>query len=72
MGWEGLLPSSQEPVLSQTNLVHTTPFYLRPILMLSTHLCFGLPSGLFPNGFTTYNLYHTNKPLLLNSIVLIK
>ena len=27
------------------------------ILMLSSHLCLGLPSGLFPSGFPTKNLY---------------
>jgi hypothetical protein len=25
--------------------------------MLSIHLSLGLPSGLFPSGFSTYNLY---------------
>jgi hypothetical protein len=25
--------------------------------MLSIHLCLGLPSGLFPSGFPTNNLY---------------
>jgi hypothetical protein len=32
------------PILSHTNLVHTTPSYLRSILILSSHLCLGLPS----------------------------
>jgi hypothetical protein len=29
----------------------------RSILILSTYLCLGLPSGLFPSGFPTNNLY---------------
>jgi hypothetical protein len=45
------------PILSQTNPVHTTPSYLRSILILFTHLCLGLPSGLFPSGFPT-NILH--------------
>jgi hypothetical protein len=35
--------------LRQNNSVHTIPFNL----VLSTQLCFGLPSGLFPSGFPT-------------------
>jgi hypothetical protein len=44
------------PTLSQTNPVHTTPSYLKSILMLSTHLRLCLPS-LFTSGFTTNNIY---------------
>ena len=33
------------------------PTSLRFILMLSSHLRLGLPSGLFPSGFSTNNLY---------------
>jgi hypothetical protein len=43
---------------SQTNLFHTTQSYFQKImLMLSTHLCLGLPSGLFPSSFPINNLY---------------
>jgi hypothetical protein len=46
------------PILSQINPVHTIhPTSPRSILILSTHLRLGLPSGLFPSGFPTDNLY---------------
>jgi hypothetical protein len=61
MELEGSLPCSQEPsispYLSQTNPVNTTPSYLRSILILSSHLCLDLPSGLFPSRFATNILY---------------
>jgi hypothetical protein len=44
------------PVLGQPNPVHT-PTSWRSILILSTHLRLGLPSGLFPSGFPTKTLY---------------
>jgi hypothetical protein len=58
---EGSLPRSQEPSTGlypepdQSNL--SRPIYLRFILSLFTHLCFGLHSGLFPSGFPTNILY---------------
>jgi hypothetical protein len=45
------------PILSQIDPVQTTLSYLTSILILSTHLRFGLPSGLFPSGFPTNILY---------------
>jgi hypothetical protein len=38
-------------ILSQINPMHTIPSYLRCILILSIHLCLGLPTVLFPSGF---------------------
>ena len=44
------------PILSQPNpVLHPTSW--RSILILSSHLRLGLPSGLFPSGFPTSTLY---------------
>jgi hypothetical protein len=46
------------PVLSQMNPIHTLPSdFLKIILILSSHLSLGLPSGLFPTGLQTKPLY---------------
>jgi hypothetical protein len=48
------------PILNQINPIHTIPSHpisLRSILIMSTHLHLGLPSGLFPSGFPT-NILH--------------
>ena len=37
--------------------IYPHPTSWRSILILSTHLCLGLPSGLFPSGFPTKTLY---------------
>ena len=45
-------------ILSHLDPVHTPTSYLRrSILILSSHLHLGLPSGLFPSGFPTKTLY---------------
>ena len=46
------------PIFSQLDPVHT-PYFTswRSILILSSHLSLGLPSGLFPPGFPTKTLY---------------
>ena len=37
--------------------IYPHPTSCRSILILSTHLCLRLPSGLFPSGFPTKTLY---------------
>ena len=45
-------------ILSQLDPVHAPhPTSLRSILILSSHLGLGLPSGLFPSGFSTKTPY---------------
>jgi hypothetical protein len=59
------------PILSQINPVHTTPSYLRSILILSTHLRLGLPSSLFPSGFPTNILYvFLFPPFVLHAVLI--
>jgi hypothetical protein len=45
------------PILSLISPAHTTPAYLRSILILTLHLRLGLPSGLIPSDFPTKILY---------------
>jgi hypothetical protein len=60
---DGSLPCSQKPSTGpypepdQYNTYHHILSLLRSILILSTHLRLGLPSGLFPSGFPTNILY---------------
>ena len=42
---------------SSTQSAHPHSTSWRPILILSPHLCLGLPSDLFPSGFPTKTLY---------------
>jgi len=59
---EGSLPLSQEPAAcpypQPARSVHTPqPTSWRPILILSSHLRLGLPSGLFPSALHIKSLY---------------
>ena len=46
------------PILCHLDPVHTpTSYFWRSILILSSHLRLGLPSGLFPSGLLTKTLY---------------
>ena len=61
-GTEGSLPHSQAyaTCLSWASPIQSTfphPTSWRSILILSTYLRLGLPSGLFPSGFPTKTLY---------------
>jgi hypothetical protein len=58
------------PTLSQINPVHTTPSHLRSILILSSHLRLGLPSGLFLSGFPNKILFPTAKNMVLWTVTL--
>ena len=52
--------SFRHPSLSWASPIQSTypqPSFWRSILILSTHLRLGLPSGLFPSGFPTRTLY---------------
>jgi hypothetical protein len=54
-------------ILSQVNPLHTPqPLSLRSIQIPSSYLCLSLPSGLFPLGFPTKNLY-TFLPSLMHA-----
>ena len=58
--------SFRHPSLSWASPIKSTcpqPTSWRSILMLSTHLRLGLPSGLFPSGFPTRTLYAPSPPL---------
>ena len=56
------------PILGQINPVHpTSPTCWRSILLLS-HLCLGLPSGVFPSSLSTKTLYTLPPPYVLHAL----
>jgi hypothetical protein len=62
------------PILSQINSVHITRSYLSTIHSVISHLHLHLPTGLFPSGFPTKNLFvsiHASRPNRLILLVLI-
>jgi len=55
-----VLTSARQLSLSSANSIQSPqppPTSWRSILILSSHLCLGLPNGLFPSGFPTRTLY---------------
>jgi hypothetical protein len=44
---------AQEDFIHKIQSMPPNPTFLISILILSSHLCLGLPSGLFPSGFPT-------------------
>ena len=59
-GTQSSLPHSQEPVACsypEPGKYSPLPLYLKPILVLYSHLSLGLPSVLFPSGFLTKTFY---------------
>jgi hypothetical protein len=71
---EGSLPCSQEPSTGpypQPDGFSSHHPILRSILVISTHLRLGLPSGLFPSGFSTNILYaYLFSPFVLHALVI--
>jgi len=61
METEGSLPHSQVPAncpwASSIKSIHPHPTSWRSILIISSHLCLGLPIGLFLSGFLIKTLY---------------
>jgi hypothetical protein len=58
------------PTLSQIDPVHTNPSSLRSVLILSTHLCLGLPSGLLL-AFPPISYMHSSSPSFVLHALLI-
>jgi len=57
------------------HVVHTVPFYSPKIILISSHLCLGLSSGLLrfsdQNFVCISHLFHVSVHLILNLITLI-
>jgi hypothetical protein len=64
MELEGSLLCLQQPtlvpILSQMHPIHTLPPYFPKIYSsISSHICLGLPSGLFPSGIPTKTFHES-------------
>ena len=59
---ESSLPYSQAPATCPNSIQSPQPLLTssRSILILSSHLCLGLPNGLFPSRFPHQNLVHAS------------
>jgi hypothetical protein len=68
------LPCSQEPSTGPypepDQPIPPNLTYLSYIVTLSSHLCLGLPSGLFPSGFPTNSHMHSSSPFVLHALVI--
>jgi len=51
------LGHTTDPILSQMNPVYIMTYFFKISLILSTHLCLGIPDNLFPSGFATKSFY---------------
>ena len=69
------LTSFRHPSLSWASPIQSIyphPTSWRSVLILTTHLCLGLPSGLFPSGFPTKTLYTPLTYTYINKIFWMK
>jgi len=58
MKFEGSMSCSLEHLLSHMNPIHTlTPYFSKIHVIVSSHLCIDLPSGLFPYEFSEQNCF---------------
>jgi hypothetical protein len=70
---EGSLPCSQEPSTDPYPEPDGSSPYLISILISSTHLRPGFPSGLYPSGFPTNPLYgFLFSPFVLHALLKLK
>jgi hypothetical protein len=59
------------PEPDQSSTYHPHAISARIILILSTHLHLGLPSGLLPSGFTPISYIHSSSPFVLHALPIL-